>query len=542
MLASELIKTYEEFCPQELSMEGDVVGLQIGSLDKEIQKVMVTLDVRENTVAEAIEKGVDLIIAKHAPIFRPVKDLVSSPDRDILLDLVKHDIAVYVSHTNIDVVNDGLNDWFCDLLDIKDTTYLTQTSENHGIGRVGDIAPQTIEELALKVKAVFGLDSVRLVRYDHDNPLVSRVAICGGSGQGFYKDALKKGAQVFITGDVYYHTGQEMITNGLLAIDPGHHIEALFISKIAEKLKAWKREHDWNVTILESQSSTNPFDHLQEDVSLTWLLHQNVVFLALLAGLFTWGCTIVGSAIVFFFKNISRKLLDIMMGFAAGVMIAASFWSLLDPSLTYATQNGYGKQSWFPAAAGFLLGGIALRLIDAVVPHLHLENDISKAEGIQPRKKKLSKTALLFLAITIHNFPEGLAVGVTFGALAGGNMTLAGLMGAIGLAIGIGLQNVPEGAALSIPIRADGKSRIKAFYWGSMSAIVEPIGAVMGAALVLWMMVIIPYALAFAAGAMIFVVTEELIPESQTNGNTDVATLGLMVGFVVMMVMDVALG
>ena len=167
-----------------------------------------------------------------------------------------------MSHTNIDVVNDGLNDWFCDLLDIKDTTYLTQTSENHGIGRVGDIVPQTIEELALKVKSVFGLDSVRLVRYNHDNPLVSRVAICGGSGQGFYKDALKKGAQVFITGDVYYHTGQEMITNGLLAIDPGHHIEALFISKIAEKLEAWKLEHDWNVTILESQSSTNPFDHL----------------------------------------------------------------------------------------------------------------------------------------------------------------------------------------------------------------------------------------------------------------------------------------
>ena len=191
--------------------------------------------------------------------------------------------------------------------------------------------------------------------------------------------------------------------------------------------------------------------------------------------------------------------------------------------------------SWFPAAAGFLLGGVALRLIDAVVPHLHLENDISKAEGIQPRKKKLSKTALLFLAITIHNFPEGLAVGVTFGTLAGG-------MGAIGLAIGIGLQNVPEGAALSIPIRADAKSRIKAFYVGSMSAIVEPIGAIMGAALVMWMMAIIPYALAFAAGAMIFVVTEELIPESQANGNTDMATLGLMVGFVVMMVMDVALG
>ena len=167
------------------------------------------------------------------------------------------------------------------------------------------------------------------------------------------------------------------------------------------------------------------------------------------------------------------------------------FGPLLAPSLAYASQNGYGKLSWFPAAAGFLLGGVALRLIDAVVPHLHLENDISKAEGIQPRKKKLSKTALLFLAITIHNFPEGLAVGVTFGALAGGNMTLASLM---------------------------------------------------GAALVMWMMAIIPYALAFAAGAMIFVVTEELIPESQANGNTDMATLGLMVGFVVMLVMDVALG
>ena len=229
MLASELIKSYESFCPQELSMEGDVVGLQIG---------------------------------KHAPIFRPVKDLVSSPDRDILLDLVKNDIAVYVSHTNIDVVDDGLNDWFCDLLDIKKTTYLTETADKQGIGRVGDIVPQTIEELALKVKSVFGLDSIRLVRYNHENPLVNRVAICGGSGQGFYKDALTKGAQVFITGDVYYHTGQEMITNGLLAIDPGHHIEALFIAKIAEKLEAWKLEKGWNVTILESQSSTNPFDHL----------------------------------------------------------------------------------------------------------------------------------------------------------------------------------------------------------------------------------------------------------------------------------------
>lgn len=237
---------------------------------------------------------------------------------------------------------------------------------------------------------------------------------------------------------------------------------------------------------------------------IDWLMTQNVVLLALLAGLFTWGCTILGSAVVFFFTKVSRKLLDVMMGFAAGVMIAASFWSLLAPAIDYAHAD-YGKLAWLPAAVGFLLGGFSLRLIDALVPHLHLGKDVSEAEGIQP-KKKLSKTALLFLAITIHNFPEGLAVGVTFGALASGNMTNAALIGAIGLAI------------------------------------VEPIGAVLGAALVIVMLQIIPYALAFAAGAMIFVVVEELIPESQTNGNTDIATLGLMVGFVIMMVMDVALG
>ncbi|RSJ42947.1 Zinc transporter ZupT [Streptococcus gordonii] len=274
---------------------------------------------------------------------------------------------------------------------------------------------------------------------------------------------------------------------------------------------------------------------------MDWLRSQPVVMQALLAGLFTWGCTIVGSAIVFFFKHISRKLLDIMMGFAAGVMIAASFWPLLAPSIEYA-QSSYGKLSWLPAAIGFLAGGFFLRLIDAVVPHLHLSKDISEAESVpEHSQKKLSKTALLFLAITIHNFPEGLAVGVAFGALSA-NPSLEAFVGAIGLALGIGLQNVPEGAALSIPIRTDGKSRLKAFYWGSMSAIVEPIGAVLGAVAVMAMTAILPYALSFAAGAMIFVVVEELIPDSQTNGNTDVATLGLMVGFVLMMILDVALG
>ena len=274
---------------------------------------------------------------------------------------------------------------------------------------------------------------------------------------------------------------------------------------------------------------------------MDWLRSQPVVIQALLAGLFTRGCTIVGSAIVFFFKYISRKLLDIMMGFAAGVMIAASFWSLLAPSIEY-VQSSYGKLSWFPSAIGFLAGGFFLRLIDAVVPHLHLSKDISEAESVpEHSQKKLSKTALLFLAITIHNFPEGLAVGVAFGALSA-NPSLEAFVGAVGLALGIGLQNIPEGAALSIPIRTDGKYRLKAFYWGSMSAIVEPIGAVLGAVAVMTMTAILPYALSFAAGAMIFVVVEELIPDSQTNGNTDVATLGLMVGFVLMMILDVALG
>ena len=274
---------------------------------------------------------------------------------------------------------------------------------------------------------------------------------------------------------------------------------------------------------------------------MDWLRSQPVLMQAFLAGLFTWGCTILGSAIVFFFKYISRKLLDIMMGFAAGVMIAASFWSLLAPSIEYA-QSSYGKLSWFPAAIGFLAGGFFLRLIDAVVPHLHLSKDISEAESVpEHSQKKLSKTALLFLAITIHNFPEGLAVGVAFGALSA-NPSLEAFVVANGLALGIGLQNVLEGAALSIPIRTDGKSRLKAFYWGSMSAIVEPIGAVLGAVAVMAMTAILPYALSFAAGAMIFVVVEELIPDSQTNGNTDVATLGLMVGFVLMMILDVALG
>ncbi|HFI0716232.1 TPA: ZIP family metal transporter [Streptococcus suis] len=274
---------------------------------------------------------------------------------------------------------------------------------------------------------------------------------------------------------------------------------------------------------------------------MAWFTEQSVVLQALLGGLFTWFCTILGSAIVFFFKTVSRRLLDTMLGFAAGVMIAASFWSLLAPSIEYA-EASYGNLAWIPAAVGFAVGGIFLRLVDAWVPHLHLGHDKEQAEGgDEKNRKNLSKTALLFLAITIHNIPEGLAVGVTFGALAS-NYSPAAFVGALGLAIGIGLQNIPEGAALAIPIRTDGASRWKAFYWGSMSAIVEPIAALVGAVAVTYMTPILPYALSFAAGAMIFVVVEELIPESQTNGNTDIATLGLMAGFIIMMVLDVALG
>lgn len=262
MKARTLIDAYEVFCPLNLSMEGDVRGLQIGSLDKDIHKVMVTLDIREQTVAEAIAKGVDLIITKHAPIYKGVKDLVSSPQRDILLDLVKHDIAVYVSHTNIDIVPGGLNDWFCDLLEIKETTYLSETKEGTGIGRIGTVEQQSLEELASKVKRIFNLDAVRLVRYDKVNPLVSKVAICGGSGDDFYPAALQKGADVYITGDIYYHTAQEMLTEGLMGIDPGHHIEVLFTEKISEKLQGWKEENDWDVSIISSEASTNPFSHL----------------------------------------------------------------------------------------------------------------------------------------------------------------------------------------------------------------------------------------------------------------------------------------
>ncbi len=217
-------------------------------------------------------------------------------------------------------------------------------------------------------------------------------------------------------------------------------------------------------------------------------------------------------------------------------MIAASFWSLLMPAIEMSEDQG--NIAWFPAAIGFLSGGVFLLLIDKILPHLHLGLPTNKAEGI---KTSWQRSTLLVLAITLHNIPEGLAVGVAFGALAH-NPEIGTLAGAITLAIGIGLQNFPEGTAVSVPLRREGLSRLKAFNYGQLSGLVEPIAAIFGAYLVLIITPLLPYALSFAAGAMIFVVVEELIPESQRGNETDFSTIGAMIGFVIMMILDVALG
>jgi ZIP family zinc transporter len=257
---------------------------------------------------------------------------------------------------------------------------------------------------------------------------------------------------------------------------------------------------------------------------------------ALFGTLFTWGVTAAGAAMVFFFKTINRKVLDAMLGFAGGVMIAASFWSLLAPAIELSEE--LGMPAWLPAMVGFLAGGLFLRLVDRLLPHLHLGEPIENAEG---PKTTWKKSILLIMAITLHNIPEGLAVGVGFGAVAAG-IPGATLGGAVALAIGIGLQNFPEGAAVSVPLRREGFSRSKSFFFGQLSGIVEPMAAVIGAAVAISMRAVLPFALAFAAGAMIFVVVEEVIPESQNSGNTHIATLGAMLGFAVMMFLDVALG
>jgi len=271
-------------------------------------------------------------------------------------------------------------------------------------------------------------------------------------------------------------------------------------------------------------------------MNFEWFINLNHVAQAFLATCFTWFVTALGASMVFFFKSINRKVLDGMLGFAAGVMIAASFWSLLAPAIEMA--EGSSIPAWAHAAVGFMLGGGFLFIIDRLLPHLHLGFPSEESEGI---KTTWQRSILLVLAITMHNFPEGLAVGVAFGALSA-DLPSASLTGAVALAIGIGLQNFPEGAAVSIPLRREGLSRFKSFWYGQLSAVVEPIGGVLGALAVIVIKPLLPMALAFAAGAMIYVVVEELIPEAQLDKKTDIATFGAMLGFTIMMVLDVALG
>lgn len=269
---------------------------------------------------------------------------------------------------------------------------------------------------------------------------------------------------------------------------------------------------------------------------MEYFVSLNPITQAFIAGLFTWFCTIFGSSFVYLFKEVNEKFLAVMQGFAAGVMTAASFWSLLAPALDYAASSSSNLPNWFPAAVGFISGGIFLRMIDLIVPHIHMQEDHGDRKS-----KRLSRTMMLFLAVTIHNIPEGLAIGVAF-AGAALNPESASLLGAVSLSIGIGLQNIPEGSALSLPLYAEGKTKHRAFNMGQLSAVVEPVAALLGAAAVLAMSAILPYALAFAAGAMMFVVVEELIPSSQSTNHTDEATMAFLVGFAIMMILDVALG
>ena len=260
------------------------------------------------------------------------------------------------------------------------------------------------------------------------------------------------------------------------------------------------------------------------------------VWQALIATMFTWGVTALGASLVFLRREMSQRGLDAMLGFAGGVMLAASYWSLLAPSIEMARQAG--QIPWVPAAGGFLLGGAFLRLMDHLLPHLHPGLEIEKAEGIPTEWRR---SVLLVLAITLHNIPEGLAVGVAFGAVAIGAPG-ATLGAAVALAIGIGLQNFPEGTAVSMPLRREGMSQRKAFFWGQLSGAVEPVAGVCGAAFVLLFQPMLPWALAFAAGAMVYVVIEEVVPAAQQSGNADLATSALLVGFTIMMILDVALG
>lgn len=255
------------------------------------------------------------------------------------------------------------------------------------------------------------------------------------------------------------------------------------------------------------------------------------IYQALIAALFTWSVTILGASIVFFFKKVKKGIMDALLGFSAGVMIAASFWSLLNPAIEMA--NSLKMNSCFIAFVGFFSGGLLLFIGDKIYTHFSKKKSISN--------DKIKRCAMLIFSITLHNIPEGLVVGVAFGSLVY-NIPGSSLASAITLAIGIGLQNFPEGSAISLPLRREGISRKKSFFYGQLSGIVEPISAVLGAILVLKIRTILPFLLSFAAGAMIYVVVEELIPESQTNKRKDLMALFTLIGFSVMMILDISLG
>ncbi len=257
---------------------------------------------------------------------------------------------------------------------------------------------------------------------------------------------------------------------------------------------------------------------------------------ALAAGVFAWALSAFGAGIIFATKGFNQKFFDAMLGFAGGVMIAATFWSLLEPSIQMSGASG--GLAWFPAAAGFLLGTIFLRAVDKILPHVHMGASAGEAEGA---KTSWPRSTLLVLAITLHNIPEGLALGVAIGAAASG-LPEASPAAALALTLGIGIHNIPEGFAVSAAVRREGFSRLKSLWYGQLSAAVYPAASLLGLAAVIWTRALLPYALGFAGGAMIFVVIEEVIPESQRAGNTDLATAGVVIGFVGMMILDVAIG
>lgn len=263
--------------------------------------------------------------------------------------------------------------------------------------------------------------------------------------------------------------------------------------------------------------------------------HLNPVVQALVAASITWMMTALGAAMIFTTRGINRRFMDGMLGFAAGVMLSATFWSLLEPAIRMS--RGQTLPSWLPVSIGFFIGVAVIASIDKILPHLHLDAPDSKAEGIKTTWKR---SILLVLAITLHNIPEGLAIGVVFGTVGTGASAMA-LPAALAIALGIGIQDIPEGMAVAFPLHREGLSRFKSFWYGQLSGLVEPLGAVIGAATVVMANSLMPYAAGFSAGAMMFVVVEELIPESQQGDHPDTATMGTMIGFVAMMILDVGL-